>query len=220
MYQEGRLFMGQLQAVVEGPGDGAGDHAAEGAGGEHHDAQQPGEQRRRPLGADDAPLFDHDVHKALDAAGALDHVDQGADEQHGQQHNGVAAAGEGVHQAVEGVVEAHDGVEAAQDEAGQENTDEQGDKHVFQHQRQHDGDQRGNDGPDSILHMQDLLKADYSFAGTMTVLSPGRSGPGRPGRSCRPGPPGSRPGRRSRCPRGAGWAVQRWPGRPPVPGRR
>ncbi len=27
----------------------------------------------------------HDVHKALDAAGALDHVDQGADEQHGQR---------------------------------------------------------------------------------------------------------------------------------------
>ena len=160
MYQEGRLLMRQLQAVVEGPGDGAGDHAAQRAGGEHHDAQQPGEQSRRPLGADDALFLHHDVHEALDAAGALDHMDQGADKQHGQQHDGVAAAGEGVHQTVESVIEAHDGVEAAQNEAGQENTDEQGDKHVLQHQCQHNGDQRGDDGPESILHTKDLQLPD------------------------------------------------------------
>ena len=46
---EGGLLVGHLQCVVEGTGDRAGDHAAQGAGGEDDDAEQPGEQVRAAL---------------------------------------------------------------------------------------------------------------------------------------------------------------------------
>ena len=112
MYQESGLFMGYPHAVVEGTGHRTGDHAAEGAGGKHHNAQEPGKEGSGALGLNDAPLFYHDVHKAGNTTGALNHIDQGADEQHRHENDGVAAAGEGVHQTVESAVEPGEQIKA------------------------------------------------------------------------------------------------------------
>ena len=146
MYQERRLLMGQAHTVVERPGHGAGDHAAEGAGGKHHDAQEPGKESGSPLGFDNAPLLYHDVHEAGNTAGALNHIDEGADEQHGHKDDGVAAAGEGVHQAVKGAVKPGEKVEARKNKGRKEETNEQRNKDVFQHKGQHDGNQGWDDG--------------------------------------------------------------------------
>ena len=146
MYQEGGLLVGQAHAVVERTGHRSGHHAAEGAGGEYHNTQQPGEEGGGPLGLDNTPLLDHDVHEAGDTAGALNHVDQGTDEQHGHEDDGIAAAGEGVYQAVEGVIEAGKQIEVCQNKGREEEADEQRNKDVLQHEGQYDGNQGWDDG--------------------------------------------------------------------------
>ena len=105
MDDEGGLLMRHLERVIERAGDGAGHHAAERAGGEDDDAEQPCEKVCAALGLDERALFEHDLGEAVDAAGLLNEVNERADQQEGREHDGVAVALKGVDEAVKGLVE-------------------------------------------------------------------------------------------------------------------
>ena len=53
MHDEGRLLVRHLHGVVDGTGNGTGDHAAQAAGGKHRQTQQPGENVGAALSLDD-----------------------------------------------------------------------------------------------------------------------------------------------------------------------
>ena len=81
MDDEGGLLMRHLERVIERAGDRAGHHAAERAGGEDDDAEQPREKVCAALGLDERALFEHDLGEAVDAAGLLNEVNERADQQ-------------------------------------------------------------------------------------------------------------------------------------------
>ena len=141
MHQEGRLFMGHLHAVIQGTGHGTRYHTTQGTGGKDDDAQQPGEKFGCPGGPDDAFFLYHDIHETFNAAGALDQVEHGADQEHGHDDDGIGITGKGFHDAVKSSVKTCEEA-SGQDEVGQEDTYQQCHKHVFQSQRQDDRYQR------------------------------------------------------------------------------
>ena len=108
MHQESGLLMGHLQRVIDRPGHRAGDHAAKRAGGEYREPQEPGEQVRAPLGADDALALHHHMDEALNAAGTLHQVDHRAHNEAGGDDDHIAA-GHGIHDGIQPGADADQG---------------------------------------------------------------------------------------------------------------
>ena len=156
MHDEGRLLVRHLHGVVDGTGNGTGDHAAQAAGGEDRQAQQPGEQVGTPLGLDDAFVLHNDIDEAVDAAGLLDQMDHSADHQNGADDDDIAAA-HVIHDGIQAGVDADQGAECVQHEGAGEDTEKQRNEDVLRGQGQDDRQQRGNEGPKSVFHRVDLL---------------------------------------------------------------
>ena len=66
--QESGLLVGNLQSIVDGAGNRAGNHAAQGTGSEDSQTQQPGEQVGTALGLDVTLVLNHHIDEAVNAA--------------------------------------------------------------------------------------------------------------------------------------------------------
>ena len=160
--EEGRLLVRNLHRVVERARDGAGDHAAERAGGENDDAEQPREEGRGLFRFDDSFFLDHDVDEAVDAARVLDEINQSADEEHRHYDYRVAAALKGVDDAVESAVDSRKYVPAAQYERGERYADEERDEDVLDDERERYRHDRRHNGPKTEFHF--MIPPIFLFA--------------------------------------------------------
>ena len=125
--------MRNLKRVIEWTRNGSRNHTAEGAGSENNYAKQPCKDVGAALCFDKRTFLQHNVRKAVYAAGFLYEVYQCAYKQERNERNRISGAFKGVNETIEGAVESCQRRSSAQHHRTRENANKQRDKNIFRH---------------------------------------------------------------------------------------